>query len=229
MVYKRYGIFKIELLKLLLTAGILFVIVRRTSYWQALGYIFVNIIFLVIILVMSVKKESFGKLFQERFSPNSPAIWWDRVFWYIYQLIYLGIFIIAGIDVGHFNWTTKLHQVFYISGYILYVVSYSFILWAIWTNKYFLNSACIYNEKEYEVIQNGPYNLVRHPGYSGGIFLLAGTATILGSVWALIPAGINIILLILRTSLENKMLKRNLLVYSIYARKVKYRLIPGIW
>jgi protein-S-isoprenylcysteine O-methyltransferase Ste14 len=51
----------------------------------------------------------------------------------------------------------------------------------------------------------------------------------LGSLWALlfaIPAGV---LMVIRTYLEDNMLKEELLGYSEYTQEVKYRLLPGVW
>jgi protein-S-isoprenylcysteine O-methyltransferase Ste14 len=60
------------------------------------------------------------------------------------------------------------------------------------------------------------------------IYLLA-SPIILGSIWALIPASLVVILFIIRTAFEDNTLKNKLDGYKEYAEKVKYRLIPGIW
>lgn len=51
----------------------------------------------------------------------------------------------------------------------------------------------------------------------------------LGSAYALIPAAIATVVLVIRTSLEDKTLHNELDGYDEYAKKVKYRLLPGIW
>jgi protein-S-isoprenylcysteine O-methyltransferase Ste14 len=52
---------------------------------------------------------------------------------------------------------------------------------------------------------------------------------LLGSWWAAIPGVLNIILFIIRTSLEDKTLQAELRGYAEYAQKVRYRLVPGVW
>ena len=52
---------------------------------------------------------------------------------------------------------------------------------------------------------------------------------VLGSLWALIPAGLMAISLMVRTALEDATLRRELSGYTEYAQRVKYRLLPGIW
>jgi protein-S-isoprenylcysteine O-methyltransferase Ste14 len=102
-------------------------------------------------------------------------------------------------------------------------------LWAIWINRFFSSVVRIQKERGQEVIQDGPYRFVRHPGYVGGILLALGNALVLGSLWALIPAGIMSLLLVIRTYLEDITLQRELPGYTDYTRKVKYRLLPWIW
>jgi protein-S-isoprenylcysteine O-methyltransferase Ste14 len=50
-----------------------------------------------------------------------------------------------------------------------------------------------------------------------------------GSLYAYIPASVIIILFILRTSLEDKALQQELPGYKEYSRKVRHRLVPGVW
>jgi protein-S-isoprenylcysteine O-methyltransferase Ste14 len=70
---------------------------------------------------------------------------------------------------------------------------------------------------------------VRHPGYAGNILPLFGIVLALGSEWALIPAVAALIISVLRTALEDRTLKEELPGYRDYARRVRYRLIPGIY
>jgi len=51
----------------------------------------------------------------------------------------------------------------------------------------------------------------------------------LGSLWALIPALLSCLLLVVRTIREDRTLRDELTGYEDYARRVRYRLIPGVW
>ena len=79
------------------------------------------------------------------------------------------------------------------------------------------------------VVSSGPYRYVRHPNYIGSIFNAIGTALALQSVWALVPGGLVAVLLILRTGLEDRTLQKELPGYREYARRVRWKLLPGIW
>lgn len=52
---------------------------------------------------------------------------------------------------------------------------------------------------------------------------------VLGSLWALFPAGLTTCLYVVRTALEDRTLLDELDGYKDYARRVRYRLLPGIW
>jgi protein-S-isoprenylcysteine O-methyltransferase Ste14 len=69
----------------------------------------------------------------------------------------------------------------------------------------------------------------RHPGYAGNIPPLLGIVLALGSLWALVPAAVALIIAVIRTALEDQSLQEELPGYRDYARRVLYRLIPGIY
>jgi protein-S-isoprenylcysteine O-methyltransferase Ste14 len=95
-------------------------------------------------------------------------------------------------------------------------------------NKFFEPTVRIQTDRGHKVIDGGPYALVRHPGYAGGSLLFVGIALCLGSLWALIPAGLASALLVLRPLWEDQTLQAELPGYKEYAQRVRYRLIPGV-
>jgi protein-S-isoprenylcysteine O-methyltransferase Ste14 len=72
-------------------------------------------------------------------------------------------------------------------------------------------------------------DVVRHPGYVAGALFCVGVALSLGSVWALVPAGLASALLVLRTRWEDQTLQAELPGYKEYTRRVRFRMIPGLW
>jgi protein-S-isoprenylcysteine O-methyltransferase Ste14 len=69
---------------------------------------------------------------------------------------------------------------------------------------------------------------VRHPGYLG-ILLSASAGVALGSWWSLVPLVPVAILILRRTTLEDRLLRKNLEGYANYSEQVRYRLVPGVW
>jgi protein-S-isoprenylcysteine O-methyltransferase Ste14 len=80
-----------------------------------------------------------------------------------------------------------------------------------------------------KVISSGPYALVRHPMYVGVLVMLIGVPLALGSWWGLAFLLLNVPILVLRILDEEAMLRQELDGYTDYMRKVRYRLVPGLW
>ena len=51
----------------------------------------------------------------------------------------------------------------------------------------------------------------------------------LGSLWALVPAALVGLALVVRTELEDKTLANELQGYRDYQRRVRHKLIPNVW
>ena len=130
--------------------------------------------------------------------------------------------------MGRFLWS-YLDSPFIIIGVILYILSYALVLWAMVVNKYFEGTVRIQEDRDHMVISTGPYKIMRHPGYVGMIIGAFSPALIVGSLFSLIPVVISIFAIIMRTHFEDKLLREKLEGYADYAKKTKYRLIPGIW
>jgi protein-S-isoprenylcysteine O-methyltransferase Ste14 len=103
------------------------------------------------------------------------------------------------------------------------------LTWSMAANAFFAQTVRIQEDRGHTVATGGPYRYVRHPGYVGGILFQVATPLILGSVWALIPAGLTVCLTIIRTALEDRTLLEELDGYKEYAGRVRYRLLPGVW
>jgi len=87
----------------------------------------------------------------------------------------------------------------------------------------------IQKERGHKVVDSGPYRLVRHPGNMGNLILNVAAPLMLASHWAWIPAGVSIVLTVLRTALEDRTLRTELEGYEEYASRVPNRLVPGLW
>ena len=154
---------------------------------------------------------------------------WDKIILRAYGIVgYYLPPVIAGLDVGRFRWS-NLDIHFGIMGCVLFLLGAVFIHWAMLVNRHFETRVRIQTDRGHRVITTGPYRIVRHPGYVGAILWGISTPLIIGSAYGLIPAGITVILLIIRTSLEDKLLRNELNGYVEYTKRVRYRLLPGLW
>jgi protein-S-isoprenylcysteine O-methyltransferase Ste14 len=153
---------------------------------------------------------------------------WDKFLVPFALLALYAIIPVAALDDGRFQWFPVSWWVCGI-GYVLFIGSFVLVTWAQAVNKFFEVNVRLQTERGHRVVDRGPYAIIRHPGYVGGILIAVGSALCLGSLWALIPAGLASALLILRTKWEDQTLQEELEGYREYASRVRFRLIPGLW
>lgn len=153
---------------------------------------------------------------------------WDRLVFQIIMCSMIGICAVAGFDSGRFHWSKPPGWGVAI-GYLLYCIGEIEMLWPLAVNKFAESTVRVQSDRGQRPIDTGPYAIVRHPMYVGAIIWFAGIPLALGSLWALIPAGVAIITMLVRTVLEDRTLQRELPGYAEYATRVRYRLIPGVW
>ena len=154
---------------------------------------------------------------------------WDEVLMRVSNLTALLLLpLVAGLDIGRYNWTS-LGWPYAVLGLLLLVVSSVLINWSMIVNPYFETTVRIQEDRDHRVITTGPYALVRHPGYLSGILWLASIPLILGSLYSFAPFTLYMILMSLRTYMEDKTLHEELPGYKEYAEKVRYRLFPWVW
>lgn len=139
---------------------------------------------------------------------------------------YLALPLVAALDV-RFGWTGAFGLTGHAAGALLLASGLALFSWAMIVNAYFSSAARIQSGQT--VCRSGPYRVVRHPGYAGAVLQSFGTALLLGSWWALIPAAAATVFIVLRTGLEDRMLRAELAGYDDYVRQVPFRLVPRCW
>jgi protein-S-isoprenylcysteine O-methyltransferase Ste14 len=206
--------------------AVIFVSAGRLTYWQGWVYAGASVIlFLGTAPLFRTKTD----LLKERHTPGPGVKWWDRWFFVLYGPTYIAVYLVASLDAGRFGWSPSLPPAAYIFGYLGLFTSHFIVVWAMWTNRFFSSAVRIQTDRGHQVIQDGPYRFVRHPGYVGAILMPISISVVLGSLWALVPAGIIGVLVIVRTHLEDITLQRELPGYPEYTQRVKSRLIPRAW
>jgi protein-S-isoprenylcysteine O-methyltransferase Ste14 len=206
--------------------AILLLTAWRWDYWQAWSLTGLSMILLVVNLIMM---RNVPDVINERLSPGKGAKNWDKLIVSTVSLLTFVSMIISGLDAGRYGWSPKFNWVLYLLFFVLYILGQALFFWSMRTNRFFSSLVRIQKDRQHMVCQEGPYKIVRHPGYVGWIIYTLFTPLILGSLWGLIPQGIAFILMLLRTKLEDDTLKKELSGYVQYAKKVKYRLVPRIW
>lgn len=223
---KDLGILVKGFLALVVMLALMFSIAGRINYWQ--GWVF-GVVNFFIVLILFLKFPDISEIMKERIKPGSETKWWDKLFWAFFGPMNLAIIITATLDAGRFHWSGPIPLLIYPLGYVLYLLSSSLHFWAIKVNRFYTSTVSIQSEDGHEVIKSGPYRFIRHPGYLGIALMVVSIALVLGSLWAVVPAACVVVLLILRTVLEDSALQKELSGYPAYAKKVQYRLLPKVW
>jgi protein-S-isoprenylcysteine O-methyltransferase Ste14 len=109
------------------------------------------------------------------------------------------------------------------------LTGYALSSYALIENCFFSSTVRIQTERGPCVVSSGPYRWVRHPGYAGGLLAYLATPLLLDSPWVFVPTVIALVLTIVRTAWEDRTLRKELDGYRDYARRVRYRLLSGVW
>lgn len=154
---------------------------------------------------------------------------WDKILSPLMSIsISFPLVIVAGLD-HHYGWSPTFPLWSNILGFLLIAFGYAFAVWALVENRFFSGVVRIQTDRGHVVCDTGPYRIVRHPGYAGNTLPLIGIVLAFSSVWTLIPAFVAFIITLIRTALEDRTLQEELPGYREYARRVRYRLFPGIY
>jgi protein-S-isoprenylcysteine O-methyltransferase Ste14 len=164
---------------------------------------------------------------RQRGAGHSGVKGFDKAFAGAWLLLALVTPLVAGLDERH-QWSSIPMAALYISIVPLIIAS-GLGGWAMVENEHFEQFVRIQVDRAHRVVTSGPYRIIRHPGYAGFIIGALVTPLMLGSWWTFGPAGALILLLIIRTALEDGTLRRELEGYEAYAQRTRWRLLPGVW
>lgn len=79
-----------------------------------------------------------------------------------------------------------------------------------------------------DLVETGPYAVVRHPIYAGGILFFAGVSLAL-SLAALVATGVLALVWALKAQVEERFLRAENPRYDAYCERTRFRLIPFVY
>jgi protein-S-isoprenylcysteine O-methyltransferase Ste14 len=210
----------------LVFTAILFICAGRINYAQGWIFLFMNIMG-TLMNYFTIHNNS--ALISERSKLGEGIKSWDKLLLGLSALIYVMIIVCAGLDSGRFLRTLNFNWEVSVAGLILSITGQSIFLTARSQNSFFSTVVRIQKDRGHVVCDSGLYKIVRHPGYLGMIISLCGIPMITTSIWSIIPTLVAVILLLIRTSLEDRTLIIELDGYLKYTRETRYKLIPLVW
>ncbi|MBE0696766.1 MAG: isoprenylcysteine carboxylmethyltransferase family protein [Anaerolineaceae bacterium] len=198
----------------------------RISWWPAWAAICVMLAWIIATGIVILRYQP--GLLAERLGPRKGSRPWDTVILSLVGILQLARYIIAGLD-QRYGWTGGFPLALQIAALVVCCLGYAIVVWATFSNAFFSQIVRIQTERGQTVVMDGPYHYVRHPAYVGAILYELAVAVLLASWGALILGAVNVVLFLIRTALEDRLLQAELKGYADYARQVRQRLLPGIW
>lgn len=213
------------LLLFLAMASFVFIAAGTFDYWQAWIFLAVYSASSLAVVLYLMKKDP--KLLARRMSggPVAEKQTTQKIIMLLTSSGFIFLLIVPALD-HRFGWS-HLPPYIALAGDGLVVTGFLVIYVVCKANTF--AAATIELAPDQKVISTGPYALIRHPMYAGGLLLLVGIPIALGSWWGLLITVAIMLALLWRLFDEEKFLARHLPGYAAYQEKVRHRLIPLLW
>ena len=210
------------ILGVLLIGLLLFIPANTLNFWN--GWLFMGILFIPMFIAGIIMMIKSPELLKERLDAKEKEK--EQKYVLLYSgLMFLSGFIIAGLDY-RYNWTRLPMPVIIISS-VIFIIAYILYAEVLRENKYL--SRTIKVQENQKVIDTGLYGIVRHPMYFSTILLFLSMPLILGSLISFVIFLGYPFIIAKRIKNEEVVLEKELIGYSEYKKKVKYKMIPFIW
>jgi len=201
---------------------------RQWDWWEAWIYAIIGILGFAISRGLAARRHPDLLAERARYLQHEDAKPWDKL---LSPLVGLGgglIPLVAGLD-ALFDWSPPFSLPVKILALVIILAGYALGSYALIENRFFSGMVRIQTDRGHQIVSSGPYRWIRHPGYAGALLTYLATPIFLDSRWAFLPVMFITIVLVIRTSMEDKVLQDELEGYHDYARRVRYRLLPGVW
>jgi len=213
-------------LMIVFQAVLLFAAAGTVGWWPGWAYLGLYL-FLIAVNAIAILPNDRG-LIEERGQPKEAMRAWDRTFARVTAVLGPAILVVGGLE-ARFGWPPAIPLWLQVVGGVVMTLAYLLFSWAMSANRFFSTIVRVQKDRGHTVVSSGPYRFVRHPAYAGTVVIGLATPLLLGSAWALVPGVLTSAAIVVRTALEDQTLQRELDGYAEYARRVRFRLVPGVW
>lgn len=134
-------------------------------------------------------------------------------------------FLVSGFDF-RFGWSSVPEWLVALSS-VVFFISYLMYAEVMRENAYLSRTVKVFEGQK--VVDTGLYAIVRHPMYTATILMFLSIPVILGSWYSLFIFLVYPVVIVVRIKDEEKLLTNELLGYSEYKQKVRYKILPFIW
>ena len=206
-------------------ALLLFISAGTVHYWEA--WLYLGVFFGASVLITHYLIKNDPALLRRRLSagPAAEKEKAQKIVMLVASVGFIALLVVPALD-HRFEWSSvPLYAI--VAGEILTALCF-YLVFLVYKENTF-TSAIVEVAPDQKVISTGPYAIVRHPMYVGGMLLFLGTPLSLGSYWGLLAVAGVLPALIWRLLDEERFLSARLQGYGEYCRKVRWRLMPGIF
>ncbi len=194
--------------------------------WVLLGLVAIG----TVVTMVAAFRDNEG-LYQERkrgmFQKDQPLA--DKLVLAPFEISFYGQILCIPLDVFHWHLLPRPGPLVSAIGLGMFVAGWVLMTLAFRENAFAAPVVRHQKERGHRVIDTGVYGVARHPMYTGIVLLLPGMALWLESTAGALLSAVPIGLLIVRIFVEEGFLRRELAGYEDYTRRVRRRLVPGLW
>ncbi len=203
-------------------AALIFLPAWTFNYWQAWTFLAVFMIAITAIFLYLAKYDSNLLARRVKASEQEQS---QKVIRLLVNLAFSAAIVISTLD-HRFTWSAMPFHVAFVGDAVV-LLGLLIIFFVFKENTFTAQTVEV--ETGQKVISTGPYALVRHPMYVGGLVFVLGIPLALGSWWGLLAILLFVPALAWRILDEEKLLAKDLPGYVEYRARVRYRLIPFVW
>lgn len=210
------------ILGVLVIGLLLFIPANTINYWN--GWLLMGLLFIPMFIAGIILMVKNPELLKKRLNAKETENEQKKVIAFSGIMFVVG-FIIAGLNY-RYSWIVIPKVVVIISS-VLFILAYILYAEVLRENTYL--SRTIEVQQNQKVIDTGLYGIVRHPMYFATILLFLSMPLILGSIFSFVIFLMYPFIIAKRIRNEEKVLEKDLVGYSEYKNKVKYKIIPFVW
>jgi len=198
------------------------------DWWEAWIYGILSILGFVVSRVLAARRQPGLIVERSHYMQHVNTQSWDIKLAPLMGLSGILVMVVAGLD-ALLGWSPSFSLPVKILALVFILGGYALSSYALIENRFFSGTVRLQTDRGQQVVSSGPYRWLRHPGYAGALLVYFVTPLFLDSALAFLPTLLTAGLYGIRTSLEDKFLQDELEGYRDYAKRVRYRLFPGIW
>ena len=207
---------------LLLTGLLLFLPAGSFAYWQ--GWLLIGILFVPMFAAGLVMLARNPELLRKRLHAKEQQTEQKQVIAWS-ALMFLAAFVLAGLNFRFAwiplpRWIVWTAAVLFLLAYLLYAEVLRENVWL---------SRTIEVQEHQTVIDTGLYGIVRHPMYAATVLLFLSMPLVLGSLPSFAVMLLYLPIIAKRIRNEEAVLEQGLEGYAEYKKRVRFKVIPGIW